>query len=341
LAIAGSFTLTAGVINPIFADFNDNGSPSGELNGGANSGMINPVSSTTGRATGSFDIPMPGSPDVQFDSVVYIINANDFYVISADNPSAGTTSLVSGRALATSTNFPALNGPYIVASEGFDSTNATNVVDIGTAQLSSAGNTVAASSTQNDGGSVTNITFTGTYALDTANPTSGRVQFTATAGTGVFPVVYLTSGGDGIESIQGFSVGQDANVGSGILVLQNPVALPITSSSVSGTFAFGNLEDVDGQNGSFSGVSTLATTTATTGTYAATEDITFVTLNPPFLTLGESLSGTFTINPDGSGTLTIGTNPNAFVTNGLQIFSIPTGETDGVLSMYTNVFFSD
>ncbi|HEX2775280.1 MAG TPA: hypothetical protein VHN10_01440 [Candidatus Acidoferrales bacterium] len=340
VAIAGSFTLTAGVINPIFADFNDNGTPSGELNGGANSGVINTIS-PTGRATGSFDIPMPGSPDVQFDSVVYVINANDFYVISADNPTAGTTSLLSGRALATSTNFPALNGPYVVAAEGFDSTNATNVVDVGTAQLSSTGNTAAASLTQNDGGSVTNITFTGTYALDTANPTSGRVQFTATAGTGVLPVVYLTSGGDGIESIQGFSVGTDVNVSSGALISQNANVLPLISSSVSGTYAFGNWEDVDGQNGAFSGVATLASSTPTTGTIGGTEDVTFVTINPPFLTLGATFTGTFTINPDGSGTLTIGTNPNAFVTNGLQIFSIPTGETDGVLSMYTNVFFSD
>jgi hypothetical protein len=110
---------------------------------------------------------------------------------------------------------------------------------------------------------------------------------------------------------------------------------------VSGTYAFGNWEDVDGQNGAFSGVATLASSTPTTGTIGGTEDVTFVTINPPFLTLGATFTGTFTINPDGSGTLTIGTNPNAFVTNGLQIFSIPTGETDGVLSMYTNVFFSD
>jgi len=337
VAIAGSFTLTAGVINPIFADFNDNGAPSGELNGGANSGVINTVSSATGRATGSFDIPMPGSPDVQFDSVVYVINANDFYVISADNPAGGTTSLLSGRALATSSTFAAgaLNGFSLLASEGFDPTGTGfNDVAIGTAQFSSTGNTATASFTESDAGTVTNPTFTGSYAVDATNPSSGRVSFTAT-GTATPPVVYLTNGGDGIEQIQGFSVGQDTNVSSGILVTQSATAPDFTS--LSGTYAFGNWEDVDGQNGSFSGTAIFTAPT----TYSAIEDETFVTQTAPFLTLGTAVNGTFTVIPAGTGTITVGANSGAFVTNGQQIFSIVPGTntsgSDAFLATSTNV----
>jgi hypothetical protein len=338
VAIAGSFTLTDGVINPIFADLNDNGTPSGELNGGANSGTITTVSST-GRATANFDIPMPPNPDLEFDSVVYIINANDFYVISSDDPRDGNASLVSGRALATSNTFPAgaLNGFSLLASEGFDPTSTGfNVVTIGTAQFSSTGNTAVASFTQSDAGTVTNPTFTGTYAVDATNPSSGRVSFTAT-GTATPPVVYLTNGGDGIEQIQGFSVGQDTNVGSGILVTQSATTPAFTAASLSGTYAFGSWEDVDGQNGAFSGAAIFTAPT----TYSAVEDMTFVTQAAPFLSLGTAVNGTFTLLPAGTGTITVGANSNVFVTNGLQIFSIApgtnTGAPDAFLATYTNV----
>lgn len=346
VAIAGSFTLTDGVINPIFADINDNGTLSGELNGGANSGVINTVSSTTGRATGSFDIPMPGSPDVQFDSVVYVLNANDVYIISADDPSAGTTSLLSGRALATSSTFTAgaLNGFSVLASEGLDPNSFTNVVTVGTAQFSSIGATVTAAFFQSDNGTVTTPTFNGTYTVDTTNPSSGRVSFNVDSGTAIPPVIYLTSGGDGIEQIQGFSVGQDTatspilpNIVSGILVTQSATAPDIT---VSGTYAFGSWEDVDGQNGAFSGTAIFTPPT----TYSAIQDQTFVTLNPPFLTplpQGASVPGTFTIIPAGTGTITVGANTDAFVTNGQQIFSIAPGTNtsgpDAFLATYTNV----
>ena len=333
-AIAGSFANAGGTISSIFADFNDNGTASGELTGG--SGVINTVDTTTGRATANFTVP--GGPT--FDAVIYVVNADDFYVLSSDQVSTNTpnTPLVSGRALATQSSFAAgaLNGFSLVVAEGFDAANFTNVVTIGTAQFSSTGNTATASLTQSDAGTVTNPTFTGTYAVDATNPSSGRVSFTVASGTATPPVVYLTSGGDGIEQIQGFSVGTDTNVGSGILVTQSTQAF--TLSNISGTYALGNWEDVDGQNGSFSGVSALAST----GVYSAVED-----LNPfapadgiTFLQPDTAFSGTFTITPGGTGTITIGTNSNPFVTNGHQIFSIvpdPNFSTDANLATYTNV----
>ena len=338
IAIAGSFADAAGVISPIFADFNDNGTASGELTGG--SGVINTIDTTTGRATANFDVPVTGSPDLTFDAVIYVINANDFYVLSTDQVSTATpnTPLVSGRALATQGSFAsgALNGFFLDAEEGFDAIDFTNVVTVGTAQFSSTGNTVTASLTQNDGGTVTTPTLTGTYAVDATNPSSGRVSITVNTGTANAPVVYLTNGGDGIEQIQGFSVGTDANVGSGFLVTQSTQAF--TLSNISGTYALGNWEDVDGVNGSFSGVATLVNT----GAYSAVYDINYFT--PPaatpnlWLSPDTPFSGTFTINPNGTGTITVGGNSNFFVTNGQQIFSIETtGSTDGVLTTYTNV----
>jgi putative Ig domain-containing protein len=334
-AIAGSFAIAGGNISPIFADFNDNGTTSGELTGG--SGVINAITTTTGRATANFDIPMPPGPDLQFDAVIYVINANDFYILSSDAVTASVP-LLSGRALNTPGTFAsgALNGFSLTADEGFDPNNAVNVVTIGTAQFSSTGNTANASFTQSDEGVITNPTFTGTYAVDTTNASSGRVSFTVTAGTATPPVIYLTSGGDGIEEIQGFSVGQDANVSSGILVTQTASAPAFTPSSISGTYAFGSWEDVDGQNGSTSGAAIFTAPSS----YSAVEDMTFVTLTPPFTSLGTAVSGSFTILPAGTGTITVGANTDIFVTNGQQIFSImPTTNSnpDAILATYTNV----
>jgi hypothetical protein len=342
-ALAGSFTNTNGTISPIFADFNDNGTASGELTGG--SGVINPpVDATTGRATASFDVPITGSPDLKFDAVIYVINANDFYILSTDQVSTATpnTPLVSGRALNTPGTFTAgaLNGFSVAASEGFDAINFANVVTIGTAQFSSTGNTATASFTQSDAGTVTNPTFNGTYTVDTTNPSSGRVSLNPDSGTITQPpVIYLTSEGDGIEQIQGFSVGTDANVGSGMLVTQSATAPDFTPSSASGTYAFGSWEDVDGQNGSFSGAAIFTAPS----TYSAVEDMTFVTQTAPFLSplpQGTSVPGTFTITPAGTGTITVGANSSAFVTNGEQIFSIAPGTNpnpDAFLATYTNI----
>jgi large repetitive protein len=332
-ALAGSFTNAGGTLGPIFADFNDAGTLSGEITGG--SGVINTVSTSTGRATASFTVPGVLSA---VDAVIYVLNGNDFYVL-LDDTIAANVPLLSGRALATSNTFTAgaLNGFSLFASEGFDATNAVNDVTIGTAQFSSTGNTATASFTQSDFGTVTTPTFTGTYTVDATNPSSGRVSFTVTSGTDTTPpIVYLTSGGDGIEQIQGFSVGTDANVGSGILVTQSATAPAFTAASVSGTYSFGSWEDVDGQNGSFSGSAIFTAPT----TYSAVEDETFVTLNPPLLSLGTAVSGTFTIIPAGTGTITVGANTSVFVTNGVQIFSIAPGTNsspDAILATYTNV----
>src|ERR1700735_551389 len=294
-AMAGSFTNASGTLGPVFADFNDAGSLSGEITGG--SGVINTVSTTTGRATASFTVPGVLSA---VDAVIYVLNGNDFYVL-LDDAVGASVPLLSGRALATSNTFAAgaLEGFCVFSSEGLDPNTFTNVVSIGTAQFSSTGTTATASFTQSDAGTVTTPAFTGTYTVDTTNPSSGRVSFTVTSGTDTTPpVIYLTSGGDGIEQIQGFSVGQDTatspilpNVVSGILVNQSATVPAFTAASVSGAYAFGSWEDVDGQNGAFSGSAPFPAPT----TYSAVQDETFVTLNPPFLTPGASVPGTFTI----------------------------------------------
>ena len=337
-AIAGSFTIAGGTIGPIFADFNDGGTLSGELTGG--SGVINTITTSTGRATANFNIPMPPGAALQFDAVVYVINANDFYVLSSD-PVSTSVPLLSGRALNSPGTFAAgaLNGSSVVASDGFDQNLFTNVVTVGTAQFTSAGTTVTAAFFQSDNGTVTTPTFNGTYTVDSTNPSSGRVSFNVDSGTATPPVIYLTSGGDGIEQIQGFSVGQDTatspnlpNVVSGVLVTQS-------ATSVSGTYAFGDAEDVDGQNGTFSGVATFTAPSS----YSAVEDNSFVTVTAPFLSPlpnGTPVPGTFTIIPAGTGTISVSTGTNIFVTNGQQIFSIsPTANSnpDAVLAVYTNI----
>jgi Putative Ig domain len=316
IAIAGTFANSSGTLSAGFADGNDGG-PSGPLSGG--SGQINStISSTTGRGSGSYSIPLGGSNGTfTFDFAIYMINSTDFFIVSTDP--VADISLLSGRAMQTNASFAAapLNGYYLLALSGFDSEFGDNFVQVGTLQATSSNTIPFINSFQNDSGNTSEPSFTNlTYAVDAGGV--GRISLGGAITTP--PVTYLTSGGDTGEAIEGFMVGTDANTSSGFLVLQSASAPALTMADIDGTYAFGSTEDVTGVNAALAGTYTFSGS-GTSGTYTNILDISPAAAVSISAQAG---SGTLTINPDGSGLFDSGNQ--AFVTNGTQIYLIDGGD---------------
>jgi hypothetical protein len=307
--IAGTFANSSGVLSTGYTDFNAGGTSSGELTGG--SGTLNSsIDTATGRGTGSYTIPTAAG-NLTFDFAFYILNGLDLILLSTDSPvAAGSAPLLSGRVLASSATYAAgaLNGYYLLSSQGLEAsgTGIRNLAQIGTLNATSAGAIPTATLYVNDAGTYSTTPYSNaTYTVEAA---SGRVAIAGLTATP--PVVYLTAPATADDQIAGFLVGSDAQASSGVIVTQSATPPAYLLSSISGNYAAGSQEDLDGLNGSmlgaflFNGPGQYSSTQATTGSVSA----------PP-------ASGTITVNSDGSGSLNSGAFP--FVTNGNVIFAIP------------------
>lgn len=309
-AIAGAFTNASGALSTGYADLDIGGTASGELMGG--SGALNSsVDLTTGRGTGTYTIPT-ASGSVTFDFAFYVLNGADLILLSSDSPiGAGSAPLVSGRALASSASYAvgALNGYYLLASQGLDVSGSTpaNLAEIGTVSATSAGAIPTANIYSNDAGTyATNQYPNSSYTVEAA---SGRTSFTGLTGTP--PVVYLAAaGGTTDDGIVGFLVGTDTQTSSGVLVNQTSSAPKYALTSVSGNYAASTDEDVDGLNGAFAGLFTFNGK----GGYSVVPQVVGPMVKVPGL-------GTTAINADGSGSLDGGNFP--LVTSGAVIYAIP------------------
>jgi large repetitive protein len=306
-AIAGSFANAAGALSGGTADDNIGGLASGILNGG--SGSLGTPSGSTGRGTGSYTLFSPGGPTFHF--AYYVVNRSDLFIISSDNPGTMNSFILSGRALKASVPSVALSGFYIAATTGLDPNaggagKPGNVVTIATLEVTGATIPTATTYT-NDGGTFAPHTFTGgSIALDTA---TGRTVISSIGG----PIAYLTAVAAD-DDIAAFGVGTDAFASSGFLEVQSATTPNFTNADVAGEFAFGTAEDVVGLAGSAVGTYVFDGL----GGYTATGDFLKVagSVSSPNLTT----TGTYTVNPDGSGNLD--TNKEAFVTNGKLILAV-------------------
>jgi len=347
IALAGTFINASGALSGGVADYNDQGlepSVSGELDGG--NGTINAtIDGSTGRGTGSISVPLGENTFLAFDFSFYIVNGSDFYMLSTDPPTAATDSsgLLSGQALATKASFTpgSLNGFYLLAGLGFD-TNAFvygygggNVAEIGNFQASSAGAIIGGDIYLNDVGDFGIQAISGgTYVTQT----SGRTTITAT-GSGA-PVCYLT-GPSSDENIISFFVGTDIFATSGAGYLQTTAAPNFSATNLNSSFAISSDEDVDGLNGvgaidgvfTFDGVSRYSAVIDDNAFFGAGQQ-----------TPGQTTTGTFTVNTDGSGILSFsegltheGVSASwAILTNGTQIFAIDNATgTDPLLYIFT------
>jgi hypothetical protein len=346
IALAGTFINASGALSGGVADYNDLGlepSVSGELDGG--NGTINAtIDGSTGRGTGSISVPLGENTSLAFDFCFYIVNGSDFYILSTDPPTAVTDSsgLLSGQALATKASFTpgSLNGFYLLAGLGFD-TNAflygyggANVAEIGNFQASSAGAIIGGNIYLNDADYFGIQTISaGTYVTQT----SGRTTITAT-GSGA-PVCYLT-GPSSDENIISFFVGTDIFATSGASYLQTTAAPNFSATNLNSSFAMSSDENVDGLNEAIDGVFTFDGVSK----YSAVIDDNNFFGAVQQQTPGQTTTGTFTVNTDGSGILSFSEGLThqgisaswAILTNGTQIFAIDNATgTDPLLYIFT------
>jgi hypothetical protein len=343
IALAGTFINASGALSGGVADYNDQGlepSVSGELDGG--NGTINAtIDGSTGRGTGSISVPLGKNTFLAFDFSFYIVNGSDFYMVSTDSPTAvaDSSGLLSGQALATKASFTpgSLNGFYLLAGLGFlvnpyDYGGGGNVAEIGNFQASSTGAIIGGNIYLNDaGGFGIQAISGGTYVTQT----SGRTTITAT-GSGA-PVCYLT-GPSSDENIISFFVGTDSFATSGAGYLQTTAAPNFSSTFLNSSFAMSSDEDLDDSNGAIDGVFTFDGVSK----YSAVIDNAFYGAGQQ--TPGQTTTGTFTVNTDGSGILSFsegfypggGSASWAILTNGTQIFAIDNAtNSDPLLYIFT------
>lgn len=304
-AMSGAFTNTSGTLSAGFADVNTGGTASGEVTGGY--GSLNSIDATTGRGTGSYFL---STPTLTYDFAYYVLNASDLLLIStAYTQNTSTTPLLAGRALASTTNYPAapLNGYYLLASQGYQSLGASigNIAQIGTMNATSSGTIPTATIYSNYAGTSNTNEYPGSsYSVQAA---SGRTSLAGVLTNA--PVVYLTNSTPD-DGIVGFLVGTDNQASSGVVVNQTASAPSYSVTSINGAYPAGTVEDVDGKNGSFLGDFSFNGA----GAYTVLSSQTTGTLtNVPS-------AGSIAINADGSGSFDGGNFP--LVTNGQVIYAI-------------------
>ena len=318
-AVAGTFVNTSGALSSGYADVNVGGTISGEVTGGQ--GTLNSsINASSGRGTGSYFLSTSHGPLLTLDLVFYVLNGSDVILLTTDTPQNNVSSpLLAGRALAanSSYNAAALNGYYLLASQGLEVTASSigNLAQIGTLNAA-AGTIPSATIYSNDAGVFFNTSYSNAgYGVEPA----GRVSFTGLTSTP--PVLYLTAGSSSDEEIVGFLVGTDSAASSGVVVFQTASAPAYSNASVSGAYAVSTGEDVDGANGAYLGLFTFTGA----GAYTVVSQISGSVPNSPNLE-------TVTVNSDGSGSLDGGNYP--LVTNGQTIFAIP-DSGDPLLFVFT------
>ena len=290
-AMAGSFAVdTSGNITNGFADIDDSGTLASNVTGGT--GTIGAISTSSGRATLSTSIN-----GKTFGQVIYMINANEFFISSTDAVTANA--VASGRAIVTGNSFSnsSLAGNYIVSATGSASGAAS--VTLGLLNLSAGAVTGTLNSFDVTDHLQTSSITAGTYSVDSA---SGRVTFTG-VGTHA-PVAYLATATDGVSA---FIVGTDANASSGIADAQASATYSL--SSVLGLHYFGTVEDADNTVQNSVGVVALSGTGSVTGS----ED----SSGQSGLKIANAITSSIAINADGTGN--VGTGSMA-ITNGNRLY---------------------
>jgi hypothetical protein len=297
----GSFSNALGSLSNGLDDVNFGGITS--LDFTVAGGRINPISPTSGRTSGNFDI---------FDWAIYIVNSSEFFVIGTDPVSYYNFS--AGRAIATGNSFTAssLSGNYIVHTSG--NTNGSASVDLELLAMTPGGaqtGTLAGTVNSFGGGNgAQTTTLSGvTYNVDSA---SGRTTLGNPSDN--LPVLYLTTPTDGISAFL-LGVGSDAQMG----FAESQPSQTYSTASVAGTYFFGTEAPSDNSVNN----KVKAAAIAGNGSMNGKMDVSGATST---LQSGSALNVTVAVNSDGTGTVGAST---VAITNGAKIFYID--QTNGVI----------
>jgi hypothetical protein len=288
---AGSFSNSGGALTNGVYDVNFAGITTPDSTGlTSGTNPMNPISTTTGRTTGSFDF---------FDWAIYVVNSSQFFVIGTD-PIQSTVSV--GRAIATGNSFAAssLSGDYVVHETG--NTNGSADVNLellamtpGGAQAGTLSGTVYS---YGGGSGAQTTTLSGvTYNVDSA---SGRVTLGNPSDN--LPILYLTTPTDGIAA---FVVGVGSDAIFGLAEAQTSHSLAV------GGYIFGTEDPADNTVANKAGAETIASGGGLTGTFDVS--------STSGLQNGQTTSATVSLGADGTGN--VGAQTVA-ITSGSKLFSI-------------------
>jgi hypothetical protein len=246
----GVFNLSAGSVSGGAVDFNQGGQLDGSSANTSfpaspisiNSGGTYTVSGTTGRGTLVF---RPSVATNNVTTVIYVVSATDVLLLGSDDQTSN--SLFAGELLQQSTSsFSAnpLSGAYV----GYQSGLSTNVAGAGRVTLiliNASGTSLSGTQIRNDGGSFQDKSLSGlTYTVTPA----GRM--TALGGGSGSPIFYLVS------SSEAFFLGGDNHTETGMF--QSQTGGPFTGTTLSGSYAFGNIDPVDANKNDSAGIAVFA-----------------------------------------------------------------------------------
>ncbi len=251
------------------------------------SGTYGAIDATTGRGTAVFN-----DSNANTNYVVYMVSSNEVILLEAEPtlPATMTVGLVAKQALSNSGG-SSLSGNTVLELTGVSGTAADVAIARPVFTTANSTNTFTATTDENDGGSITQTGYSGSFAIDA---TTGHVTF---SGTAPLPVTMYM-----VTPDTAFVLGTESTVKFGTLEQQN---VP----------AFGK----DTITGSYLGASTLPALAAVTN-----EADLFTSDGNLNITAGS----TYTSGPSGdtSNTALTGTY-TAPDLNGRTVISLTGGET--------------
>jgi hypothetical protein len=292
----GTATFSSGA-----SDFND----AGTFSSGSLSGNFSFIAGNRGTASLTFPLP---SGQVTLNFVYYFVSPSDLYLVEVDSSPQGngtpTQYRLAGEMIlqqpTTAFNSSILQGVSVASGIGASGANSDVFAGLLTATACDGSTAVSLAYDENNGGTITAPSFSGTC---TVNP-NGRVSFSglgASAGATRAAVAYLTGPG------QGFMLGSDAAVTTGMLEQQSG-GPTFSDASVLGGYTLSapltaetNVKNILGQ-----------VTADGAGNLSGSVD----EIDPPATAapnLAQPLSALLSTQASGRGTLTTsGTAPNGF-----------------------------
>jgi hypothetical protein len=310
--LAGSPTAWGGVIHadgvgsitPGTGDYNEAGTFSPGL------GLSGDFSFDSGsRGGASFTFDLPGKSPYTLSYIFRFITSDDIFFVASD-PTDATHPRLSGEMIlqspTTTFNASALGGPGVASSTGLNGSNASVLAGLLTPATVGCTPGVANCATlaydENNGGAIASPSFTGNFQISA----NGRVAFTnlgPQGGAERVAVAYLTG------PSQGFTIGSDAAVTSGILD-QQETGIAFADSSVLGGYTISAAFPAETAVNNVIGQVNASGTGSLVGVQTLDE------FTPPLTpNVGQSLVASYAnISAAGRGTLTTN-SPIGFPTN--------------------------
>jgi Putative Ig domain len=250
------------------------------------------------------------------------------YIVETDTVSAATPFLSAGKLIHQ------MDYPFSNAMQSFAPSTATSVGGLAGPVIPSGAAAyvpfAAIAEVQPTGGSAFNLALVenidGTVTTDLGanvlpsnfgtGDSFGRLE-TTTASTTFEPVLYVIDTNEALCILD--------NLNSPVIGLLEPQSTkPFSSSTIAGTLIEGTSAPAQTALQNYSGVVTLTSTGATTGTVAGTEDLSTTGANTPGLAVSGTYALTSTGQTDGSGTLSLTQAPPPPAFNGAFFIVSPT-----------------